>query len=106
MLQKNPSQTPGHPRRNLQQLYARALSVDDAEKISAANYKANMEANVNEGEPVKKLRTVQCVEVHIQQNKMEITNFLKQTTDKIYPVVSYLRDKIFIPSGTPEYFRQ
>ena len=58
---------------------------------------------MNEEEGSKKLNTLECIDIHIQQNKMGLINFLRQTTDKIHPVVIYLRDKIFFPSGIPEY---
>ncbi len=66
--------------------------VVDVEKIKSANDKADKEAKV--GESVMNLSLAQCVEIHIQQNKGNIINFLKQTIDKIYPVGYYLRDRI------------
>ena len=67
------------------------------------NEKADRAASANESGEGKKLSVVQCVDIHIQQNKINIISFLKQTTDKIFPVGQYLRQKIFLAKGTYEY---
>ena len=87
-------------------IYLRAvnedINVDDTEKISAANDKASQAARVDEGSQWQRLTVIQCIEVHIEQNKSLLITFLKQTPDKIFPVVYYLREKIFTPSEIHE----
>lgn len=69
------------------------IILDDTEKIRSANIKADLAARTEE-QSSQKLTVVSCIDSHIQQNKGNIINFLKQTTDKIFAVGFYLRQRV------------